>query len=149
MQEQESLFCYFDKQFAISSLEGVLYKREQEFWLFPTEIQPLMDKIRFSRLGIKIAEQFGKGRKGGFKTMHEFARCYADSSLKNNIALSAEQANDFYQGKDLRGVDCQHATGEIFVSYRGNVIGIAKVLNNRIKNNLPRDLIHNKKLFEI
>ena len=147
-QEQKSLLTYFDKQFAINNLEGVLYKREQEFWLFPTEIEPLMNKIRFSRLGIKIAEQFGKGRKSGFKTMHEFARCYADKSMKNNISLSAEQANDFYQGKDLRGVDCNNATGEIFVSYRNNVIGIGKVLNNRIKNNLPRDLIHNKKLFE-
>ena len=80
--------------------------------------------------------------------MHEFARCFADNSAKNNISLSAEQANDFYQGKDIRGVDCHGASGEIFVSYRGNVIGIGKALNDRIKNNLPRDLIHDKKLFD-
>ena len=62
-QEQENLLLYFDKQFAINKIDGVLYKREQEYWLFPAEIEPLMDKIRFSRLGIKIAEEFGKGRK--------------------------------------------------------------------------------------
>ena len=112
------------------------------------EIEPLMDKIRFSRLGIKIAEKFGKGKKSGFKTMHEFARCFGDLSEKNNISLSAEQANDFYQGKDLREVDCKNMSGEILVNYRGNIIGIGKALNDRIKNNLPRDLTHDKKLFE-
>lgn len=146
-QDQNALYSYFDKQFSINKLDGLLYKREQEFWLFPTEIEPLVDKIRFSRLGIKIAEQFGKGRKSGFKTMHEFARCYGDQSTNNNITLSAEQANEFYQGKDVRGVDCQGATGEVLVNYRGNIIGIGKVVNNKIKNNLPRDLIHDKKLF--
>ena len=148
-QEQENLLCYFDKQFGISQLPGILYKREQEWWLFPTEIVPLIDKIRFSRLGIKIAEEFGNGRKSGFKTMHEFARCFADKSLKNNITLSSEQANDFYQGKDIRGVDYQGDGGEIFVSYRGNAIGIGKALKDRIKNKLPRDLIHDKKLFKL
>lgn len=146
-QEENSLKEYFARQFAITELDGMIYKRDQEFWLFPCEIEPLMDKIRFSRLGIKIAEQFGKGRKVGFKTMHEFARCFADASGKNNISLSAEQANEFYQGKDIRGVDSNGASGEIFVSYRGNVIGIGKALNNRIKNNLPRDLINDGKLF--
>ncbi|MGB5447012.1 MAG: 16S rRNA (cytosine(1407)-C(5))-methyltransferase RsmF [Psychromonas sp.] len=146
--EQDNLLSYFEQQFGITNLQGALYKRDQEYWLFPVGIEPLMDKIRFSRLGIKIAEEFGKGRKTGFKTMHEFARCFADKSLSNNISLNVEQANDFYQGKDIRGVDCQGASGEIFVSYRGNVIGIGKALNDRIKNNLPRDLIHDKKLFE-
>ncbi len=147
-QELDNLLAYFEQQFGITNLEGALYKRDQEYWLFPTGITPLMDKIRFSRLGIKIAEEFGKGRKTGFKTMHEFARCFADKSVKNNFSLNAEQANDFYQGKDIRGVDCKGASGEIFISYRGNVIGIGKALNDRIKNNLPRDLIHDKKLFE-
>jgi len=144
----ESLLSYFSNQYGITKLTGVIYQREQEFWLFPMEIEPLMDKIRFSRLGIKIAEKFGKGKKSGFKTMHEFARCFGDLSEKNNISLSAEQANDFYQGKDLREVDCKNMSGEILVNYRGNIIGIGKALNDRIKNNLPRDLTHDKKLFE-
>jgi len=147
-QEQQDLFNYFNTQFSISNIEGSLYKRDQEFWLFPTEIEPIMDKIRFSRLGIKIAEQFGKGRKTGFKTMHEFARTFGDQSKSNKIEISAEQANDFYQGKDIREVETNNATGEVLVSYRDNVIGIGKVVSNRIKNNLPRDLIHDKKLFE-
>ena len=148
-QEKNDLLAYFDKQFSIKEIQGLLYKREQEFWLFPTEIAPLMDKVRFSRLGIKIAEQFGKGKKSGFKTTYEFARSYGDLSTTNNISLSADQANEFYQGKDIRGVDCQGASGEVLVSYRGHVVGIGKALSNRIKNNLPRDLIHDKTLFKI
>lgn len=147
-QEKNDLYTYFNTQFSIENIEGVLYKRDQEFWLFPSEIEPLMDKIRFSRLGIKIAEQFGKGRKSGFKTMHEFARTYGDQSTTNKVDVSPEQANDFYQGKDIRDVNINGATGEILVSYRNNVIGIGKVVSNRIKNNLPRDLIHDKRLFE-
>ena len=147
-QEQNNLYSYFNSQFSIDNIEGLLYKREQEFWLFPTNIEPLMDKIRFSRLGIKIAEQFGKGRKSGFKTMHEFARTYGDMGKSNKIEVSPEQANDFYQGKDIRDVNCNGAIGEILVSYRHNAIGIGKVVSNRIKNNLPRDLIHDKRLFE-
>ncbi|MDA7747275.1 16S rRNA (cytosine(1407)-C(5))-methyltransferase RsmF [Psychromonas sp.] len=150
--EIESLLTYFRTQYGIVDLTGVIYKREQEFWLFPKGIEPLMDKIRFSRLGIKIAEQFGKGRKTGFKTMYEFARCFADNSVSkqhtNNINLNAEQANEFYQGRDIHNIDCNGASGEVFVSYRGHVIGIGKALSNRIKNNLPRDLIHDKKLFK-
>ena len=147
-QEKNDLYTYFNTQFSIENIEGVLYKRDQEFWLFPSEIEPLMDKIRFSRLGIKIAEQFGKGRKSGFKTMHEFARTYGDQSTTNKVDVLPEQANDFYQGRDIRDVNINGATGEILVSYRNNVIGIGKVVSNRIKNNLPRDLIHDKRLFE-
>lgn len=146
-KDQTALLNYFETQFSIKNIDGILYQREQEFWLFPTQIEPLIDKIRFSRLGIKIAEQFGNGRKSGFKTTHEFARTFGATSNKN-ISLNAEQANAFYQGKDIRGVECEEATGEIFVSYLGHIIGIGKVLNNRIKNSLPRDLIHDKMLFE-
>ncbi|TEW56146.1 16S rRNA (cytosine(1407)-C(5))-methyltransferase RsmF [Psychromonas sp. RZ22] len=148
-QEKANLQAYFEQQFGIKELDGILYKREQELWLFPASIEPLMDKIRFSRLGIKIAEQFGKGRKIGFKTMHEFARCFAKDSSKNNVELSAQQANEFYQGRDIHDIDCKGNSGEVFVNYRSNVIGIGKSLDTRIKNNLPRELIHDKKLFKM
>ncbi len=37
--------------------------------------------------------------------------------------------------------------GEVLLSYRGNVLGLGKALNNRIKNNLPRELIRDNNLF--
>ncbi len=143
----QELYSYFDKQFAIENIQGTLYQRDQEFWLFPTQIEPLITELRFSRLGIKIAEQFGKGRKVGFKTMHEFASCYGDSANTNKLELNAQQAQEFYQGRDIRDVETSSATGEVLLSYRGNVIGLGKVLNNRIKNSLPRELIRDNNLF--
>lgn len=143
----QTLYNYFAKQFSISNIQGNLYQRDQEFWLFPTLIDPLISELRFSRLGIKIAEQFGKGRKVGFKTMHEFISCYGDSAENNKFELNAQQAQEFYQGKDIRGVATNNATGEVLLSYRGNVIGLGKALNNRIKNSLPRELIRDNNLF--
>ena len=143
---KQDLYRYFKTQFAITDIEGVLYQRDQEFWLFPEQIVPLINELRFSRLGIKIAEQFGKGRKTGFKTMHEFARSYGDQA-KHKLELDAVQAQAFYQGRDIRGVEQNDAKGEVLLSYRGNVIGLGKALNNRIKNNLPRELIRDNNLF--
>jgi 16S rRNA (cytosine1407-C5)-methyltransferase len=148
-QKEQVLYEYFAKQFGITDIEGMLYQRDQEFWLFPEPIKPFIHELRFSRLGIKIAEEFGKGRKSGFKTTHEFTRCFSNNSQTNYITLTSEQANDFYQGKDIYGVDCKGAVGEIFVSYRGHTIGLGKALNNRIKNNLPRNLTHDGKLFKV
>ena len=142
----QDLYHYFKTQFAITGIEGVLYQRDQEFWLFPEQIVPLISELRFSRLGIKIAEQFGKGRKTGFKTMHEFARCYGDQAM-HKLELNSEQAQAFYQGRDIRGVETNSYKGEVLLSYRDNVIGLGKALNNRIKNSLPRELIRDNNLF--
>jgi len=142
-----ALYQYFAEQFSISNIQGTLYQRDKEFWLFPTLIEPLISELRFSRLGIKIAEQFAKGRKVGFKTMHEFVSCYGDAARSNKFELDAQQAQAFYQGRDIRGVATNNAAGEILLSYRGNVLGLGKALNNRIKNSLPRELIRDNNLF--
>mgnify|MGYP001418054864 CR=1 FL=1 len=142
----QALYRYFETQFAITDIKGVLYQRDQEFWLFPEQIVPLISELRFSRLGIKIAEQFGKGRKTGFKTMHEFVRCYGDQA-KHKLELNAGQAQVFYQGRDIRDIETNTNRGEVLLSYRGNVIGLGKALNNRIKNSLPRELIRDNNLF--
>lgn len=142
----QDLYRYFAAQFDITDIDGVLYQRDQEFWLFPEQILPLISELRFSRLGIKIAEQFGKGRNTGFKTMHEFVRCYGDQA-KHTLALDAAQAQAFYQGRDIRDVQTKGLKGEVLLSYRGNVIGLGKALNNRIKNSLPRELIRDNNLF--
>ncbi|MCW8996047.1 MAG: 16S rRNA (cytosine(1407)-C(5))-methyltransferase RsmF [Psychromonas sp.] len=141
----QDLYRYFKAQFAITDIDGVLYQRDQEFWLFPEQIEPLITELRFSRLGIKIAEQFGKGNKSGFKTMHEFVSCYG-AQAKNTVPLNAQQAQAFYQGRDIRDIETANK-GEVLLSYRGNVIGLGKALNNRIKNNLPRELIRDNNLF--
>jgi 16S rRNA (cytosine1407-C5)-methyltransferase len=148
LKSKQALYNYFKSQFNISEIEGSLYQRDQEFWLFPTGIKPLISELRFSRLGIKIAEKFGNGRKSGFKTTHEFVTCYGDSAGAYKLALSAEQAQEFYQGRDIRDVDAKGMKGEVLLSYRDLVIGFGKSLDNRIKNNLPRELIRDNNLFK-
>ncbi|WP_354625581.1 16S rRNA (cytosine(1407)-C(5))-methyltransferase RsmF [Psychromonas sp. MME2] len=141
------LYDYFAAQFNINDITGELYQRDQEFWLLPTPIEPLINELRFSRLGIKIAEQFGQGRKTGFKTMHEFVISFGDQASKNKIALNAQQAQQFFQGRDIHEVQTNNAKGEVLLCYRDNIIGMGKALNNRIKNSLPRDLIRDNNLF--
>lgn len=146
-QKEKELYDYFAAQFAVTDIDGMLYQRDNEFWLFPEPIKAQINELRFSRLGIKIAEEFGKGRKSGFKTMHEFVSCYGDAAKSNKFELDAMQAQEFYQGRDIRNVTTNNAVGEILLSYRGNVVGLGKALNNRVKNNLPRELIRDNNLF--
>ena len=145
---KNNLYQYFKLQFSIGELSGVLYQRDDEFWLFPENIIPLIDELRFSRLGIKIAEQFGKGRKTGFKSTHEFATCYGEQANNNLLSLTAKQAREYLQGRDIHDIDTRTTKGEVFVSYKGYILGLGKSLDNRIKNSLPRDLIIDKNLFE-
>jgi len=143
----KSLYNYFEQQFSITDLQGTLYQRDDEFWLFPNNIIPLITELKFSRLGIKIAEQFGKGRKTGFKITHEFAISHGQKNGKD-IALQAHQARAYFQGRDIHDTDTSTSQGEVILTYQGHVIGLGKSLNNRIKNSLPRDLIIDKNLFE-
>ena len=143
---KNSLYQYFDEQFSITTLTGVLYQRDDEFWLFPENIVPLINELRFSRLGIKVAEKFGKGRKSGFKCTHEFATCFGQQSTQT-IELLAHQAREYFQGRDIHDIDTNNTKGEVMLSYQGYVIGLGKSLDNRIKNSLPRDLIIDKNLF--
>lgn len=147
-QKEAELYAYFADQFGITDIDGMLYIRDKEFWLFPDNLKPIMNKMRYSRLGIKIAEEFGTHRKGGFKTQHEFITAFAGQATKNIVELDAQQAKTYYQGIDIRGVDCQGATGEALASYRGQIIGLGKALNNRFKNSLPREMIRDNNLFD-
>jgi len=147
-QKEAELYAYFADQFGITDIDGMLYIRDKEFWLFPDNMKPVMNKMRFSRLGIKIAEEFGTHRKTGFKTQHEFITAFANQATKNIVEFDALQAKTYYQGIDIRGVDCQGASGEALASYLGQIIGLGKALNNRFKNSLPRELIRDTNLFD-
>lgn len=146
-QKEAELYAYFEQQFGIKEIDGMLFLRDNEYWLFPDPIKPLIKELRFSRLGIKIAEEFGKGRKAGFKTIHEFVTVFGNKATCNRFSLTADQAIEYYKGRDIRGVDTDKASGEILLDYRGNVIGLGKAISNRVKNNLPRELIRDNNLF--
>lgn len=147
-QKEAELYDYFKEQFGINDIDGMLFLRDKEYWLFPENIKPLINKVRFSRLGIKIAEEFGNYKKSGFKTQHEFVTAFEKQATKNIVELDTAQAKEYYQGKDIRDIETNGASGEVLVSYRGQIISLGKALNNRLKNNLPRELIRDKNLFD-
>lgn len=113
-----------------------LWERDKEIWLFPAELEPLFGKVRFSRIGLKLAERFPKG----FRWQHEAAIALACADGKQHFELDATLAQEWYHGRDLYP-EQPPAGDECIVTYQGQPLGIAKRIGSRIKNNLPRELV--------
>ena len=113
-----------------------LWERDKELWLFPAELEPLFGKVRFSRIGLKLAERFPKG----FRWQHEAAIALAGTGGKPHFELDAALAQEWYHGRDLYP-EQPPAGDECIVTYQGQPLGIAKRIGSRIKNNLPRELV--------
>lgn len=116
--------------------DGRLWERDKEIWLFPAELEPLFGKVRFSRIGLKLAERFPKG----FRWQHEAAIALAGTGGKVHFELDAALAQEWYHGRDLYP-ELPPAGDECIVTYQGQPLGIAKRIGSRIKNNLPRELV--------
>lgn len=61
-----------------------LWQRDNEIWLFPTALGELFGKIRFSRIGLKLAERYAKG----YRWQHEAVVALASAQAKQAYALS-------------------------------------------------------------
>lgn len=131
------------KQFGLSSLSGTLMQRDKELWLFPDGFNAIENKIKYARLGI----QLGMIHKNGVRLTHEFATVFGGHCVKNTYALSDQQANDYFQGKDIRLAEVTNATDEVVLTLCGCPIGLGKWQKNKIKNSLPRDLVQNSQLI--
>ncbi|HEI8865280.1 TPA: 16S rRNA (cytosine(1407)-C(5))-methyltransferase RsmF [Serratia odorifera] len=113
-----------------------LWARDKEIWLFPAELEPLIGKVRFSRIGLKLAERFPKG----FRWQHEAVLALADGHGKLAFELDAALAQEWFHGRDLYP-DRPPQGDECIVTYQHQPLGIAKRIGSRIKNNLPRELV--------
>ncbi len=132
-----------------------LYIRGREIWLFPKGVQDFIGKIHLDRIGIKLCEIHAKG----IKTSHEMAVNFGGEFMKNTLELSASEAQEFYAGKDikptqppllreelfsspfekggLRGI----SSGELLLTFNKFPLGIGKTQGQKIKNQLPRDVV--------
>ena len=119
-----------------------LWQRDNELWLFPKTVEPLIGKVKFSRLGFRLAESHNKGYRWHYEAVTALAR-----PNTNHLALTAEQAAEWYRGRDIYP-EAMSVKGECLVSYQGQIIGLAKVVNTRLKNSLPRELVRNGPLFK-
>ncbi|GAL21233.1 ribosomal RNA small subunit methyltransferase F [Vibrio maritimus] len=101
----------------------------------------MLGEFRFSRMGIKIAEQHKKG----YKWQHQVATALANNNT-DTVALETADAREWFMGRDVRPEGLS-GKGEMLVSYNGFIIGLGKWVGNRVKNGLPRELVRDKNLF--
>ncbi|WP_237484451.1 16S rRNA (cytosine(1407)-C(5))-methyltransferase RsmF [Vibrio hippocampi] len=141
-------------------VESQLWQRDNDIWLFPTALEPMLGEFRFSRMGIKIAEQHKKG----YRWQHQVATALASNpdalasdQVPQSVELTTADAREWFMGRDVRPEIIHSETthpqttnsgkGEVLVSYRGFIIGLGKWVGNRVKNGLPRELVRDKNLF--
>ncbi len=154
-KERELIFKALKQALSLSVPDSLsLWQRDNTLWLFPLAIEPLLTEIRLDRIGIKLAEVHKKG----YRWHHEAAITLTNEvRLKEQTHLSEEKnaaflnidakaAIDWYMGRDIRPTD-SNGKGEVIVCYRGIAIGIGKWVGNKIKNNLPRELVKDNNLF--
>ena len=119
-----------------------IWLRDNDVWLFPDALEPMLGELRFSRMGIKIAE----AHKKGYRWQHQVATTLATGTESNCVVLSIDDAREWYMGRDVRPQG-QSGQGEVIVRFGNDVIGLGKWVGNRVKNGLPRELVRNKNLF--
>ena len=117
-----------------------LWIRDKEVWLFPAEIEPLIGKVRFSRIGIRLAEVHNKG----YRWQHEAVIALAGRD--NTFALTHQEAEEWYRGRDVYP-DSTPSGDEVIVTYQGYPLGLAKKVGSRLKNSYPRELVRDGRLF--
>jgi 16S rRNA (cytosine1407-C5)-methyltransferase len=116
------------------------WMRDKEIWLFPAQIEPLIGKVRFSRIGIRLAEVHNKG----YRWPHEAVIALAGG--ENTFALTHQEAEEWYRGRDVYP-DSTPSGDEVIVTYQGYPLGVAKKVGSRLKNSYPRELVRDGRLF--
>ena len=98
--------------------------------------------MRFSRIGLKLAETFAKG----YRWQHEAVIALAQPDAERAFELSADEALEWYRGRDIFP-DTPPQRDEVIVTYQQQPIGLAKRVGSRIKNSYPRELVRDGRLF--
>lgn len=119
-----------------------LWQRDKEIWLFPAAVEPLIGQVRFSRIGLKLAETFNKG----YRWQHEAVIALARPDSANSVELSESEAEEWYRGRDI-WPQAPLPRDEVLVTWQQQPIGLAKKVGARIKNSYPRELVRDGKLF--
>lgn len=148
-KQAKAIQAYFADDLGIELPDDLIMVRDDEFWLFPHEFRDFIGKMRFQRIGVKLADH----SKHGFKVRHEAIIALAGKSLTaatngaKVVDVSDEQAKEYLMGRDIPLDMAGKAQGEVIVCYGGAPLGMAKHLGNKLKNSLPRDLVKDKVLL--
>lgn len=118
-----------------------LWQRDKEIWLFPAEIEPLLGKVRFSRIGLRLAETFNKG----YRWQHEAVIALAGEK-SSRFELTQAEAEEWYRGRDV-WPEMPPTRDDVIVTFQEHPLGLAKKVGSRLKNSYPRELVRDGKLF--
>jgi len=140
--EQEITAAAAKSGLAWDSAAHALWQRDKEIWLFPRAVEPLLGRVRFSRIGLKLAETFAKG----YRWQHEAVIALAQPQASNRFELTLAEAEEWYRGRDIYPERALPAD-EVIVTCQQQPIGLAKKVSSRIKNSYPRELVRDGKLF--
>ncbi len=148
---QQNFEHYLSDQFGfkLQALCGKLLIKQsnnyQEIWLFPEKFNnQLLQTIKPKRTGIRLTEVRLKKKQFQFRLTHEFIVAWGSQFSTNTLQTTITEARSFLMGKDLDNQHHQLTDGECIVCNQGKPLGLAKVIKNRIKNNIPRELIVDK-----
>lgn len=119
-----------------------LWQRDKELWLFPASAEQWLNKVRFSRIGLKLAETFSKG----YRWQHEAVMALARPDASLAFALNEAEAESWYRGQDIHP-ETLPERDEVIVTWQQQPLGLAKKVGNRIKNSYPRELVRDGRLF--
>ncbi|ELZ9928090.1 16S rRNA (cytosine(1407)-C(5))-methyltransferase RsmF [Cronobacter malonaticus] len=119
-----------------------LWQRDKEIWLFPQAFTPFIGKVRFSRTGIRLAEVHNKG----YRWQHEAVVALAGSDNPLAFELTAEEAQEWYRGRDVWPQTVPDAD-DVIVTFQHQPLGLAKKVGSRLKNSYPRELVRDGVLF--
>lgn len=136
----------------ISTINHQLWQKDNrgksvEIWYLPKSTEKLCQHIKLNRYGIKLMEI----SKHGVKLNHQAAISFGDKFSQQRIELTAQQAEDYYQGKDIFLDSPVKAPNhkEFIVTNKQTPLGLVKHLGNKLKNNLPRDLVRDKSFNQL
>ncbi|WP_427003951.1 16S rRNA (cytosine(1407)-C(5))-methyltransferase RsmF [Pantoea eucrina] len=119
-----------------------IWQRDKELWLFPASAEQWLNKVRFSRIGLKLAETFPKG----YRWQHEAVMALARPDASLAFALNEAEAESWYRGQDIHP-ETLPDRDEVIVTWQQQPLGLAKKVGNRIKNSYPRELVRDGRLF--
>lgn len=120
--------------------EHTLWQRDKEIWLFPQALDTLFGKVRFSRIGIRLAEIHNKG----YRWQHEAVIALAGPAA--SFSLTQTEAEEWYRGRDIYP-ETLPQKDDVIVTWQGAPLGLAKKVGSRLKNSYPRELVRDGKLF--
>ena len=78
------------------SEHGVLMQRQNEYWLWPNAFLTLQGRVRFDRIGVRLAQRHNKG----FKADHE-AVVSLPLDMAKTLVLDTVAAEQYLMGRDF------------------------------------------------